>query len=347
MPLPIKLIAAITTTAAAAATGAYIVSSSRNVGPSTGTAPRSENRPQNDGSGGGQTVVGPDEVILCVDANRVLHANREGEDTCPNGMPRVLLDWDKDEQLCELCDPNEDRPKNDGDEDALSRLDQRLRQLENPTYFEVVNQAEKPIFQVQARGVRMLNQQQQSVAFIGTSDSGLYYSARSTTTDVEASLSASGNNVGVLIHDVNATRIELGSRNAGPFALRLPSGKGLLAGLGQSRAGTGAVLVGSLPGVTQGSITATDGRGMVSLTKDGLPGGLAFTEATIGGGLIDIGNNAGDSAVKMGNNYGRYGIVLTGPVPGLPYVPRSGLPGSYFFGCASGERPACTPTAPE
>ena len=73
---------------------------------------------------------------------------------------------------------------------------------------------------------------------------------------------------------------------------------------------------------------------------------LGLVTSTTGGGLLHIGNHAGPSAVKMGHNGHRYGIVMAGPIMGFPYVPRSGLPGSYFMGCASGERPACTPTAP-
>jgi hypothetical protein len=59
---------------------------------------------------------------------------------------------------------------------------------------------------------------------------------------------------------------------------------------------------------------------------------------------MDLGLADGNAAVRMGHNGNRYGIVLAGPVLGLPLVPRSGLPGSYFMGCAGGERPACVPS---
>jgi hypothetical protein len=82
---------------------------------------------------------------------------------------------------------------------------------------------------------------------------------------------------------------------------------------------------------------------MLSLSTDAGPGGVGFTEATIGGGLMDLATASGAAAVRMGHNGHRYGIVLAGPVLGFPYVPRSGLPGSYFMGCASGQKPACIP----
>ena len=343
MAWPIKLIAAITATTAAAGAGAYIALGSMNAGPTSGT------------EGDGQSPFGKDpapvateadsRVTLCVGDDRILRVAPNFAAECPDGQREFPLE-DTDAQVCELCDPFEEPPAQPGsDNKTIAELERRIRGLESPTYFEVVDQNEQPIFQVKRGGVRMLNQQR-TVAMVGTPDDGAYFTARSST-GTEASLAASGNNVGILLGDTNSNRVEIGSRNAGPFALRFPSGKGLIAGIGQSRAGTGAVVVGTLPGVTAGSMTATDGRGMVSLTKDGLPGGIAFTEATIGGGMVDIGNSAGDSAVKMGHNGHRYGIVLTGPVPGFPYVPRSGLPGSYFMGCASGEKPACTPTAPD
>jgi hypothetical protein len=42
--------------------------------------------------------------------------------------------------------------------------------------------------------------------------------------------------------------------------------------------------------------------------------------------------------VKFGVNQDRYGVVLAGPVSGFPLVPGSGLPGSYFLGCAGGDK---------
>ena len=342
MAWPIKLIAAITATTAAAGAGAYIALGSMNAGPTESTTGGEQNPFGKDPTP--VTAPADSRVTLCVGSDRILRVAPNFAAECPEGQQEFVLE-DFDEQVCELCDPYKGPPDPGSDNKAIAELERRIRGLESPTYFEVVDQKEQPIFQVKKGGVRMINQGR-TVAFVGTPDNGAYFTARSSA-GTEASLSAVGNNVGILLGEKNSNLIELGSRNAGPFALRFPSGKGLIAGIGQSRAGTGAVIVGSWSGVTQGSITATDGRGMVSLTKNELPGGIALTESVNGGGLLDIGNNAGDSAVKMGHNGHRYGVVMTGPVPGFPYVPRSGLPGSYFFGCASGEKPACTPTAPD
>lgn len=225
---------------------------------------------------------------------------------------------------------------------ALSSLEKRIRDLEGRSYFEVVSQqTEKTIMRVGPGGARFFNEAGVAVAAIGTTDAGGYVTGRSPS-GAEASIGASGQSAGVRIFEKGLVRSELGTDN-GPFALRFPGGKGLIAGIGEARSGSGAVIVGTVPGVTEGAITVSDSRPMVSLTKDAGPGGLAFAEATIGGGFLHVVMAGGQSAVKMGHNGQRYGIVLTGPILGVPYVPRTGIPGSYFVGCASGEKPACLP----
>jgi hypothetical protein len=236
-------------------------------------------------------------------------------------------------------EPSSGRNKNNP---ALDALEARIRSLEDTAYFEVVSQkTEKTIFRVGPGGARFFNEAGDPVAAVGTTDAGGFFTARSETR-AEASLATSGRRAGVRIFDSGLARTELGT-NDGPFALRFPGANGLIAGLGESRAGSGAVVVGTVPGVSEGSIIVSDGRAIVSLTNEAGPGGSVFAEAKFGGGLLEVGMANGQSAVKMGHNGQRYGIVLTGPVLGVPYVPRTGVAGSYFVGCASGEKPACLP----
>jgi hypothetical protein len=105
------------------------------------------------------------------------------------------------------------------------------------------------------------------------------------------------------------------------------------------------LLVGTRTGQVKAKLMVPDERGVVSVSKEDEGGGLSLLEAKIGGGLLDIADG-GDSAVKMGHVEHRYGIVLAGPVLGLPLVPKSGLPGSYFMGCAGEAPPACAPAVP-
>jgi hypothetical protein len=300
-----------------------------------------------DGSGAQQTPPGDggpgDDLTLCVGIDdQVLRLPPGFAGECPEGQWELDLS-DEDDQICELCDPfDAGPPAPKSDHEAINALEQRIRDLEKTPYFEVVSQKdETTIFRIGPGGARFFNPAGTAVAAVGTGEAGAFFTARSAVTTVEASIGASGNNGGVAIFE-NGLRSELGARE-GPHALRFPSGKGLIAGLGQSRAGSGAVIVGRLTGTTEASVTVTDGRGFVALSKDGAAGGAAIAEALIGGGVLDLAIARGGSAVKMGHNSHRYGIVMAGPVLGVPYVPRTGVPGSYFVGCASGESPACIP----
>ena len=338
MALPNGLIAAFATTVFVASAATWFAVNSQNESPtSAGEAAGSSSAPSRPPAGESSGLT------VCVRAeDNVLRVPPGFASECPEGQEE--LDLEEDERLCELCDPFTDPPRDPrSDDPAVNALEQRLRKLENTAYFEVVSRKdEKTIFRIGPGGATFFNTGGTAVAEVGTGDAGGYFRGRSAVDELEASLGASGSRAGVVLFQNGAASVELASRE-GPFALRFPSGKGLIAGLGQSRAGTGAVLVGTVPGVTEGSITVSDGRGMLSLTNDNGPGGLAFTEATIGGGLLDIATASGASAVKMGHNGHRYGIVLAGPILGIPYVPRTGIPGSYFMGCASGEKPACMP----
>lgn len=284
---------------------------------------------------------------LCVGGDRILRATPLGADECPDGQEELLLAWDSDERLCELCDPLADPPPAPPgpDDPTLDALERRIRELENNAYFEVVTQDDVPVLRVGPGGVHLFNANGQAVAAIGRSDVGGFFTGRSPTRGSQVSIGASGNSAGVRVIEGDVSLLDLGKRD-GPFGLRFPSSAGLLAGIGESRAGSGAIVVGTIGGVTKASFTATDQRGMVAVFNQTPQGGVALTEALIGGGMFDLGDASGNSVVKMGHNGHRYGIVMTGPVLGPPYVPRLGIAGSYFMGCASEERPACEPVLP-
>lgn len=334
MALSLKIVTALSATAAAGTAAAFFVVNSHDLG-SAGS--------RGSGPPASAALVQGDGITLCVEpGNGTLRVPPEFGRECPAGQRTLHLPAE-DEAVCELCDPFSDGQSEPmPDNAAVAALERRVRNLENTAYFEVVSQKdEHVIFRAGPGGARLFNSEGRAVAAIGTGAEGSFLTTRSTVSGAEASIGAAGRNGGVRFVE-NGVRLELATRE-GPYALRVPSARGLIAGLGQSRAGSGAVIVGSLPGVTQGLMIVSDGRPMVSLSSSAGAGGVTLAEATIGGGLLDVANSNGDSAVKMGHNSHRYGIVLAGPVPGIPFIPRSGLPGSYFMGCASGEKPACIP----
>ena len=283
------------------------------------------------------------EVVLCAGDDRILRVPPGFGDQCPAGQQKVELETE-DERVCELCDPLADQVAEEkSGNPAIDDLARRIRELENESYFEVVDKNERPIFQIKRGGARILNRDGKPVGLVGTPASGGFLTMQDPVNRLAVTISASGSNAGILVNDGSITRLEMATRSGGPYAMRLPAGGGLVAGLGQSRAGTGALIIGNAGGTTLGSFTTTDGRGIAAVNANGAKGGVALLEATIGGGMFEISNAAGNSAVEMGHRSHRFGVVVAGPYFNIPYVPRTGIPGNFFVGCASGERPACVP----
>jgi hypothetical protein len=205
----------------------------------------------------------------------------------------------------------------------------------------VVDKDDRVIFRVGPEGAQLFSATSEPVFELGASDAGGWVRLRSGDADV--SFAATGRSSGLQVREGGVTRMDMSSKAGGPYGFRVSSATSIIAGIGQSRAGSGVVVIGT-PTEVKATLTVGGGRGMISAYTNSSKDGVALTEAGIGGGLIDVGMSNGHSAVKMGHNGNRYGIVMAGPTLGLPLVPRTGLPGSYFMGCASGDRPACTPS---
>ena len=295
-------------------------------------------------SPGQEPVVPPDDVTLCVGPapDRILRATR-ADGTCPPDHRELKL-AEEDEGVCELCDP-EDEPRrpDPAPEGQLASIEDRIRALETTAYFEVVTREGRPVFRVAPGGARVFNAAATAVAAIGTTDDGGYFTGRTTGGSGYASIGASGARGGVRLLEGDLARLELKVQEA-RASLRVPSSAGLIAGIGESNAGPGLLLVGTLRGLLRATFQVQEGAGMVTTNAEGDSGGTVLKEATIGGGMFGLDGTTGTAAVKMGHNGHRYGIVLAGPVLGFPLVPKSGLPGSYFMGCTSAVRPACVPT---
>jgi hypothetical protein len=327
MALSTKLVALVGSAAIAASAAAYYA-----IGPGGGRESEAE------GDAGEQSQSADGEVALrpCIGPDQVFYASRQ-DGLCLPGHRRYELEEDEDD-TCDLCDPFEDE---DEDKKKADDLEDRLHALEHSPYFEVVDDDDRVIFRVGPDGARLFDTASRPAADLGASAAGGWITLYSA--DAEIAMAATGRSAGIRIEESGVERMDIGSNKGGPYAVRISSPTSIVAGLGQSRAGTGALVVGT-PTQVKATLTITDGRGMVSVINRSPKDGAALTEAKIGGGLLDLGMADGNSAVKMGHNSNRYGIVLAGPVLGLPLVPRSGLPGSYFMGCASGAKPACVPS---
>jgi hypothetical protein len=281
--------------------------------------------------------LAPDVTKVCIGPDRVVRS--PSGDECPPNHKEVPLE-EEDSGLCDLCDPFSDPQKASASKD-LNALEQRLASLERTPFFEVVDARDNPVLRVSADGVRLFSRQGVPLAAIGTTETGGFITTRSTSQQTDVQMGTTGNTGGMRITESGLLRVDLTAKGE-RVALRFPTATGLIAGLGESNAGTGTMLLGTLPGKTKVKFMVSEARGLLDVSQNEI-GGIVLAEAKVGGGLLDLANKTGASAVRMGHNGHKYGIVLAGPVLGLPLVPKSGLPGSYFMGCASGEKPACMP----
>lgn len=333
MTLGTKIVATLSATAVAGSAAAWLA-----------VGPRSEatgSPAAHDGASAAASRAPEDVVVVCVAEDRVVRAPL-AEDRCAPGQVAVSLL--PDEIACALCQPFEEPAQPDrSDSAALNDVERRIRALEQAPYFEVVNDAEQPIFRVGPDGVRVFNTSGVAVAAFGTSQYGGYFVASSGSALVQASLGAIGTMAGVQITEDGLTRMSVSAAEGGGSAFRLPSAAGTIAGIGASIDGPGALLVGTLDGEIRSSLTVPGGRGMVRVLKNATGGGLSMLEPTSGGGMLEVDNVQGEAAIRMGHLSHRYGIVMAGPRYSMPLVPKSGLPGSYFLGCGGQAPPACMP----
>lgn len=248
--------------------------------------------------------------------------------------------------------------------DELTEVELRMNNLDYakwPPLFEVVDKQDNAIFEVTSTDLwsaaSVIDSGAQDVVSMNADANGGYFSVRTSDGGTKARLGVDKAWAGLRIsergtqsvsdksgtHDEtkDLARLELGGQQGGNFSLKFPAFTGMLAGIGESKAGSGAIVIGDSKGTRRASMFVADGKGSVGIYSGDGTALVALGEAAgnTGGSLV-IGNAKGEPRVKMGTNDNRYGAVLTFP-GGLPYFPKSGLPGSYMLGCAGG--PGCYP----
>lgn len=316
---PLAKLVAVATVSVAAASVAYVA-----INPSGGSEVRSGK---------------PDEgVVACIGADAVLR-RVESDQPCPQDQQRVELsefeseppEWEDWESMDEdLSGKSKPKPG------SIADLDKRLSELEETPWFEVVDKARHRIFSVGPQAAIVYSEGETPVGVIRATDTGGVFLAHSASGNSEATIGASGSRAGVRVLEGGVVRAEIGRQAAGNYSLRFPSpARGVFAGLGESRAGTGALVIGNATGVPKVSLTVDGGKGSAGIFSGTGAAILSLTEGATQGGLFALGDASSTPMVKMGVAENRYGIVLTGPRAGLPLIPNSGLPGSYIMGCAA------------
>jgi hypothetical protein len=335
---PLKLLAAFTATAAVS-TAAYVGVVKPLLSSPPAPVAQSQAVSQNTDSPPGKDDAAEARVI-CVGGDNVVRAPA-ADGTCAEGERTIEID-PGDATDCDDCDPWGGGESSQGAKDQISRLTARLNRLERSPLLTVVSSRGEPIFEVKPDGAYLYAASQgtlKPLAVIRASDSGGYFVGRSATESLQSIIGVTEDFGGVKVYDrYGASRISLGTK--GGFAsLSFPKSGGVAAGIGESMARSGTLIVGDINGKMKTSFTVTKSDGFVAVQGRSGHTVVGLYPKASGGGMLEIGTAEGDPKVKMGNNYEKYGIVVTGP-RGLPLVMGSGLPASYFLGCAGG--PVCS-----
>jgi hypothetical protein len=280
----------------------------------------------------GQTVPRAGSFV-CMGTDGTLSAPIN--DRCGFGQSPVPLD----SANAEGCSsdpwmPKDPPPDDSGPPGELTDLEMRIKALEDGPLFEVLDQSGRPILQVLPCELRMSNEDRWNLALLAVERGG-HVTARSNYND-EVSLGVSGDVGGVLINDFGRNRVEFGKQPQGNYSLRFPGVDGLFAAVGQSRADTGALIVGDEAGRARALMSLIDGKGRVMTQNADGNAVTALIEGESEAGMFVIGDKDSEPVVKFSVTQNRYGAVLAGPLSGLPTVPGSGMPGSYILGCAGG-----------
>lgn len=278
--------------------------------------------------------------LVCIAPDGVLHAPGSGG-TCAPGQTPVPLQspmtaactsdpWSGTNDDCDPSPPASD--------DTLDAIDFRLEQLTRRPLFEVVDSDSRPIFQVSPGKAVVSNADGDRAVELHSRQAGGDLLVRNAL-GAEVALSVSGARAGLVMTENGVKRVEFGKQLAGNVSLRLLHGPAVVAAIGESQAKSGALVVADPIGTPRAQmIVDDDNKGLVAIRNGQGTPVIAMTEGATGGGLLLVGDAAGTPMVKFGVNEDRYGVVLAGPVSGFPLVPNSGMPASYFLGCAGGDK---------
>jgi len=277
------------------------------------------------------------DVTVCVGADSILRSPESG--ICASGSQQFKVSGPGISKV-DATDGDPTAQPDESEAGPLAAIEDRLNKLETSSVFEVVDTEGRVIFSVAPGRVYLYNSDGAVVAALGTTAEGGAFSARTPDAKLTAFIRALGDRVDLRINEGELARLALGRGEAGNYSLQLPLGDKVIAGVGESKAGTGALVVGDAKGPTRAAMEVNDGKGALNVFNLAGHGVASLTESVGGGGLLVLTDANSNATVMMKTNDNRYGVVMALP-PGLPYVPKSGLPGSYMLGCAGG--PSCVP----
>ena len=294
-------------------------------------------------------ITGP-SIAVCVGKDSILQAVPAGSPCPKEQVPLPLTFRSTTTGPPKILEPIKDRPAGPpptpdsrAQNEQLAQLESRLRGLRRSALFVVVDAQGHRLMSVVPEGVLLYNRNEVAVAAITIAPDGGSFKTMSADGKLTVAAGVSEWRAGLWQREGDQSKIEMGRQPTGKYALKITSTAPAdppIAGIGESLAGTGALIVSNALGHARAVMSLLYGRGTLMVEgESGLPVGT-LRESESGAGLLDLSDAGGNVVVKMDVNDNRYGAILTGPRAGFPFIPGSGLPGSYFLGCAGGRR--CT-----
>jgi hypothetical protein len=284
-------------------------------------------------------------LVVCVGQDSILRA-LPASPGCPPGqglLPLTRVTGGPEPIDVIEFDDADTKPQPGWKNDALGQLEERVARLQKSPFFTVIDREGNRLFAVAPDIVQVFSSGGAATATINARNNGGFFAATSADRSLSVSVGASASRAGIRFEERGFARLELGRHPTSRWSLKVSAPAapdGTIAGIGESAAGTAAVVAGDQAGRIRASMTFQEGRGNINIFSADGTSIASLREAQNGGGLLSLGDASGREAVKMDVITG-YGAVLAGPSLGLPLVTGSGLPGSYFLGCRGGD--ACRP----
>ena len=300
----------------------------------------------------GAQAVDDDTLIACIDRENAMRVIAP-EGSCAAGERKIPLKLPKVEKPCEKA-----RQANiDGLRRRIAELegraDERVLDRKAMAPFEVVNEAGVVVFSVKgpAEGepvgrTEIFNDTGGRVAVIAASDQGGSVTVESgvsrpylgevTGPAVATTLHAFGDYADLGVRVRATTKLELGRRRDGRYGLLIyGDSDAVVAGLGESDAGSGVALVADANGNSRVSVHCTAGTGAGEARILDAAGKIVASLSGAGlgeSGVLQLRNNGEVVMVEAGVLQTGIGVVRAGPGAFQHGIGFLGLPASWIEG---------------
>jgi hypothetical protein len=274
----------------------------------------------------------------CAAADGTLHVTGPAM-PCQPEQRRVRLQLTREE--------DKDCKEDDG---RVERLERRLRDLEARDRrgtmrgrrvvapFEVVRkkgEGHARVLRIEEQNVTFYNGDEKPVVWIVADNSGGMLHTQSVAGDREARIAAQDKRAHVLIKENDQDRIDLGRQATGRYSLQVFGAQNkMVAGMGQSEAGSGLMHVADAAGAIRASLFVSSDNGSGRLeVRNGSGTVVGMMSANPQAGLLQLTDGGGRLMVEagVGANNGA-GVVRTGPNMRNSGVGLVGLVPSYILG---------------